>query len=70
MKLFKPLLPPPFADDVVAPLREPMHALGRVRDLDIANNRNHRLVIADMPNDPALLALSAVITGAAIPNPP
>ncbi|MBL0076107.1 MAG: CHAD domain-containing protein [Rhodocyclaceae bacterium] len=62
VQLFKPLLPPPFADDIVAPLRELMHALGRVRDLDIVITEIISPVIADMPNDPALLALSAVIT--------
>lgn len=62
VQLFKPLLPPPFADDIVAPLRELMHALGRVRDLDIVMTEIISPVIADMPNDPALLALSAVIT--------
>lgn len=62
VQLFKPLLPPSFADDIVAPLRELMHALGRVRDLDIVMTEIIGPVIADMPNDPALLALSAVIT--------
>lgn len=61
VQLFKPLLPPLFADNIVAPLRELMHKLGRVRDLDVVLTEIINPVIADMPNNPALLSLSAMI---------
>ena len=61
-QLFKPLLPSSFADQIVAPLRDLMSVLGRVRDLDIVMTDIVNPVVAEMPGEPGILALATAIT--------
>lgn len=62
IQIFKPLLPLPFIEQIIPPLRDLMRNLGRVRDLDVLTSEVVNPVAATLPDEPSIVALSAVIT--------
>lgn len=62
IQIFKPLLPTSFIEQIIPPLRDLMQNLGRVRDLDVLTSEIVNPVAAALPDEPGIIALSAVIT--------
>ncbi len=62
MRMFRPILPPGFADQLVGPLRELMQNLGRARDLDVLMAEIVNPVAAALPDEPRLTDLAGAIT--------
>ena len=62
MRLFAPLLPDGFVDDLVPRLRKLMGLLGAARDLDVLLTEIVAPVVAALPDEPRLAALAGAIT--------
>jgi adenylate cyclase len=62
LRLFAPVLPPDFAEDLLPALRESMGRLGKARDLDVLLAEICAPVIAALPGEPRLAALAGIIT--------
>jgi adenylate cyclase len=62
MRMFNPVLPPGFADQLTPPLRTLMTTLGRARDLDVLIADIIAPVSAALPDEPRIADLSGVIT--------
>ncbi len=61
LRLFKPCLPADFVPALLPPLRSLMAFLGQTRDLDVLDSDIVGPVLASLPTEPRLLALSRVI---------
>ena len=62
MRMFNPVLPPGFADQLTPPLRTLMTTLGRARDLDVLIADIIAPVSSALPDEPRIADLSGVIT--------
>jgi CHAD domain-containing protein len=62
MRMFTPVLPPDFAEQLVPPLRELMATLGRTRDLDVLLAEIVGPVNAALADDPRISALAGILT--------
>ena len=62
MRMFGPVLPAGFAEQLVPPMRELMAALGRARDLDVLMAEIVAPVAAALPDEPRLTDLASAIT--------
>nr|ART39841.1 J93 [uncultured bacterium] len=62
LRLFAPILPADFAQPLKAAFRPLMKQLGHVRDLDVLHTEIVALVLAALPDEPRLAALSNQIT--------
>jgi len=62
MRMFRPVLPPEFAEQLTGPLRELMATLGRARDLDVLMAEIVAPVVAALPDEPRVAELANVIT--------
>ena len=62
MRMFKPLLPDDFIEDLTSSLRELMAALGRARDFDVLMAEIVTPVARALPEDPRLADIAGVIT--------
>ena len=62
MRMFKPLLPTDFVQELTSALRELMATLGRVRDFDVLMAEIVSPVARALPEDPRLTDLAGVIT--------
>ncbi|MDP2795309.1 MAG: CYTH and CHAD domain-containing protein [Sulfurisoma sp.] len=62
MRMFAPVLPADFAEQLVPPLRDLMAALGRTRDLDVLLSEIVGPVSAALADDPRISALAGILT--------
>jgi adenylate cyclase len=62
LRLFGPLLPADFAARLTEPLRELMAVLGQARDFDVLLAEIAEPVLAALPDEPRLAALTGIIT--------
>ena len=62
LRLFGPLLPADFAAGLTEPLQELMALLGQARDLDVLLAEIAEPVLAALPDEPRLAALTGIIT--------
>lgn len=62
LRMFRPVLPAGFADQLVPPLRELMQALGQARDLDVLMAEIVAPVAKALPDEPRLTDLAGAIT--------
>ena len=62
MRMFSPVLPAGFAEQLVPPMRELMLALGQARDLDVLMAEIVAPVAAALPDEPRLTDLASAIT--------
>lgn len=62
MRMFKPVLPPEFADTLVSPMRDLMSTLGQARDLDVLMDEIVSPVAKALPEEPRLTDLASAIT--------
>jgi adenylate cyclase len=62
MRMFTPVLPADFAEQLVPPLRELMATLGRTRDLDVLLAEIVGPVSAALADDPRISALAGILT--------
>ncbi len=62
MRMFAPVLPADFAEQLVPPLRELMATLGRTRDLDVLLAEIVGPVSAALADDPRISALAGILT--------
>jgi len=62
LRLFQPLLPAGFADEILPALRTQMAVLGEARDLDVLLVEIAEPVLAAQPDDPQLAELVGVLT--------
>jgi inorganic triphosphatase YgiF len=62
MRMFRPVLPAGFAEQLVPPMRELMCALGQARDLDVLMAEIVAPVAAALPNEPRLTDLAGAVT--------
>lgn len=62
LRLFSPILPVSFAQPLQEAFRPLMNQLGRVRDLDVLQTEISAPVLAALPDEPRLVALSSAIT--------
>ncbi|MDP1606609.1 MAG: CYTH and CHAD domain-containing protein [Rhodocyclaceae bacterium] len=61
MRMFAPVLPADFAEQMAPPLRELMAALGRTRDLDVLLDEIVGPVNAALADDPRIAALAGIL---------
>ena len=62
LRMFRPVLPGSFAEQLVPPMRELMRALGQARDLDVLMAEIVAPVAAALPDEPRLTDLAGAIT--------
>jgi adenylate cyclase len=62
MRMFRPVLPPEFAERLTGPLRELMATLGKARDLDVLMAEIVAPVVGALPDEPRVTELASVIT--------
>jgi inorganic triphosphatase YgiF len=62
MRMFSPVLPADFAEQLVPPLRDLMSSLGQARDLDVLMAEIVNPVAQALPNEPRLTDLASAIT--------
>jgi adenylate cyclase len=62
LRMFRPVLPEDFAEQLVPPMRELMRPLGQVRDLDVLMAEIVAPVAAALPDEPRLTDLASAIT--------
>lgn len=62
LRMFRPVVPPGFAEQLVPPMREMMQALGQARDLDVLMAEIVAPVASALPDDPRLTDLASAIT--------
>lgn len=62
LRMFRPVLPAGFAEQLVPPMREMMQALGQARDLDVLMAEIVAPVAAALPGEPRLTDLASAIT--------
>ena len=62
MRMFRPVLPASFAEQLVPPMRELMRALGQARDLDVLMAEIVAPVADALPDEPRLTDLAGAIT--------
>ena len=62
LRMFRPVLPGGFAEQLVPPLRELMRALGRARDFDVLMAEIVVPVAKALPDEPRLTDLASAIT--------
>lgn len=62
MRMFAPVLPAGFAEQLVPPMRELMRALGQARDLDVLMSEIVAPVANALPDEPRLTDLAGAIT--------
>ena len=62
LRMFRPVLPENFAEQLVPPMRELMRPLGQVRDLDVLMAEIVAPVAAALPDEPRLTDLASAIT--------
>jgi adenylate cyclase len=62
LRMFSPVLPAGFAEQLVPPMRELMSALGQARDLDVLMAEIVAPVAAALPNEPRLTDLASAVT--------
>ncbi|MCE9570627.1 MAG: CYTH and CHAD domain-containing protein, partial [Rhodocyclales bacterium] len=62
LRMFRPVLPEGFAEQLVPPMRELMRPLGQVRDLDVLMAEIVAPVAAALPDEPRLTDLASAIT--------
>ena len=62
MRMFGPVLPASFAEQLVPPMRELMQALGQARDLDVLMAEIVAPVARALPDEPRLTDLASAIT--------
>jgi adenylate cyclase len=62
MRMFGPVLPASFAEQLVPPMRELMQALGQARDLDVLMAEIVTPVSKALPDEPRLTDLASAIT--------
>jgi hypothetical protein len=62
LRMFRPVLPEGFAEQLVLPMRELMATLGQARDLDVLMGEIVAPVAAALPDEPRLADLSGAIT--------
>ncbi len=62
LRMFRPVLPAGFAEQLVPPMRELMRALGQARDLDVLMAEIVAPVANALPDEPRLTDLSGAIT--------
>ncbi|KAF0165196.1 MAG: hypothetical protein FD157_1548 [Rhodocyclaceae bacterium] len=62
LRMFSPVLPAGFAEQLVPPMRELMRALGQTRDLDVLTAEIVAPVAAALPDEPRLTDLASAVT--------
>jgi adenylate cyclase len=62
LRMFRPVLPAGFAEQMVPPMRELMRSLGQARDLDVLMAEIVAPVAAALPDEPRLTDLASAIT--------
>ena len=62
LRMFRPVLPAGFAEQLVPPMRELMRSLGQARDLDVLMAEIVAPVADALPDEPRLTDLAGVIT--------
>ena len=62
LRMFSPVLPAGFAEQLVPPMRELMRSLGQARDLDVLMAEIVAPVAIALPDEPRLTDLSSVVT--------
>jgi adenylate cyclase len=62
LRMFRPVLPASFAEQLVPPMRELMQALGQARDLDVLMAEIVSPVAKALPDEPRLTDLASAIT--------
>jgi adenylate cyclase len=62
LRMFRPVLSPGFAEQLVPPMRELMQALGQARDLDVLMAEIVAPVAKALPDEPRLTDLAGAIT--------
>ena len=62
LRMFRPVLPARFAEQLVPPMRELMQALGQARDLDVLMAEIVAPVASALPDEPRLTDLAGAIT--------
>lgn len=62
LRMFRPVLPAGFAEQLVPPMRELMRALGQTRDLDVLMAEIVAPVAAALPDEPRLTDLASAVT--------
>ena len=62
LRMFRPVLPAGFTEQLVPPMRELMQALGQARDLDVLMSEIVAPVASALPDEPRLTDLASAIT--------
>jgi adenylate cyclase len=62
LRMFRPVLPAGFAEQLVPPMSELMRALGQARDLDVLIAEIVAPVTAALPDEPRLVDLTSAVT--------
>ncbi len=62
LRMFRPVLPASFAEQLTSPLRELMQTLGRARDLDVLMAEIVAPVAKALPDEPRLTDLAGAVT--------